>query len=134
MLRVAIVASVVCAVGPARADQCQAVDAETGKWALKLLVKGAQTVEFCEPCGDKQPKAPVAVFGAAYKGDEVTINGKGVDLAYVFVQTGAKTFTNLALLVGCPTSGVSPTIAPGAVKPTPPPPPPAKKKATPNPY
>ena len=114
MVKVLLVACVVVmGTGRARADQCEAIDGETAKWALKSLAKNARFVDFCEPCGDKAPKPPATITAVTYKGGSIWLNGKLVDLAYVFVQTGAYTFTNVAHQVGCPTSKVSATVTVG---------------------
>jgi hypothetical protein len=104
----------------ARADQCQVVDADVADWAAKLLVKGASYVHYCEPCGDKKPTqarmiGPVEVT-SVHGQKRVTVNGREEDLAYVFVQTGNSTFTNVALMTGCPTQHVSATITLQAIK------------------
>jgi hypothetical protein len=121
-IAIVLVVSVVCSLAaPTRADQCQIVDADVAAWAARLLVKGASFMEYCEPCGDKRPAAPVTVSRTDVKADsggnkQVAINGKDVDLAYIFVQTGKSTYSNVALLVGCPVQQVSSFIAPPATK------------------
>ena len=110
MVRSSLVVVVVsAAVTTARADQCQLVDADAAAWAVKL-VKNGMVVSYCAKCGDKAPKKPEKVARAEVKPDgsdsEVQINGQGVDLAYTYVQTGKTTWSNVAALVGCPTTGV----------------------------
>lgn len=91
------------------ADQCAVVNAEMTRKALSIL-KDAQTVHsFCQPCGDRAPQK-LYVRNASFKqfdnsNYEVLINGKSIDLAYTYVNG-----LNLATIVGCKTTGVSPAI------------------------
>ena len=91
----------------------------------------AEFVEYCAPCGDKPSKVQkvedsnieFAKMGAdVYNGTggkpayrEVNVNGRGQDLAYIYVRTGTRVFANVAMLTGCPVSGVPPFLytAPG---------------------
>jgi hypothetical protein len=147
----------------ARADQCAVVNKDQATWALKHIKASGKIITWCERCGDDNGKsAPTKAGGVKtvpFKGGspgdvEVSVNGKNQDLAYVYVQTGAKTWANLAFLVGCEASDVKqftddapiantakpmsgppkPPTKPGTPPPpppksgaVPPPPPPAKK-------
>jgi hypothetical protein len=125
----------------AAADQCQVISPEVARWAQKIVVQGASFVMRCEPCDDSAPTPPMQVrrvVAKPWSGDKtqmtLSINGKEVDLAYTYVQTGAGTYTNVALLTGCPATGVSPFWSPDAAiattapePPQPPPPPPPVK-------
>jgi len=112
------------------ADQCAWLDGDDQKFVTKsavaLINKSADFVEYCEPCKNGGPGKVTSVNSAQFeaakmngqtveKFNEIILNGKGVDLAYLYVRTGSRVFTNLALLVGCPASGVSPVLytAPG---------------------
>lgn len=117
----AVVASVVATLAvagaastAARADQCQLVDSDIADWAAKWLVKGASVIQYCEPCNDKGPGKAAAITKVDVKKDggktELSLNGKGVDLAHTFVQTGKWTYTNVAVLAGCQVNQVSTTI------------------------
>lgn len=118
----------------AKADQCAWIengDKYVVKSAKKLLNPDAEFVEFCAPCGDKPSKVQkvedsnieFAKMGAdVYNGTggkpayrEVNVNGRGQDLAYIYVRTGTRVFANVAMLTGCPVSGVPPFLytAPG---------------------
>lgn len=107
-----VVVLALAAAGTARADQCQVVDADVADWAVKVLPKGASFVEQCEPCGDTGPTTPrvANTVRVDKKAGSVLVNGKVVDLAYVYVQTGKATYTNVALMTGCPTQGVAPSV------------------------
>ncbi|MHB8877085.1 MAG: hypothetical protein ACYC8T_25600, partial [Myxococcaceae bacterium] len=48
---------------------------------------------------------------------ELSLNGKGVDLAYIFVMTRPGEYQNLAKLAGCPATGVSKSFRLGAAPP-----------------
>jgi len=105
--------SLLVATRAAHADQCQVLDADQATAAEKLLTN-ATIVAYCEPCGDAPPAAPAAQvhkiaahLGASKRELSIAVDGKDIDLAYTFVQTGKSTFTNVALMVGCPVTGVS---------------------------
>ena len=126
---------------PAYADQCAWIDEAAALKAQAILKSSPQFIEYCEPCEDKAPGAPqqvkaVAVHDASSPYKEVSINGKDVDLAYVFVKTSDMRYENLASLAGCPATGVSPSLtieagtrtgviitADSDIPPAPPPPP-----------
>jgi hypothetical protein len=101
--------------GIARADQCEVVTMAQAKAAAQLLVKGVKFVEYCEPCGDKQPSAPKAVDTVETKPwsepplQTVLVNGKEEDLAYLFIQKslGDSHYLNVATLAKCPADGIS---------------------------
>ncbi|HEX5058807.1 MAG TPA: hypothetical protein VFV99_05570 [Kofleriaceae bacterium] len=108
--------SLVVLADTAHADQCAWIDKPTAQKAEAIVLKASKYIEFCEPCGEKAPGIPqkaqsVAVQDADGDYKEVTINGKGVDLAYTFVKTDAGHYRNLAALAGCPAEGVSPSLA-----------------------
>jgi hypothetical protein len=106
---------VVFAAGLARADQCEVVTPAAADAAVKLLKKGVKFVEFCEPCGDKQPGEPQTVDTVEVKpwqdppDQTVLVNGKEQDLAYVFIHKalGDSHYLNLAVLAKCPAQDVS---------------------------
>jgi hypothetical protein len=105
------VGSLVLATRAARADQCELVDADQAAWAQKLVVRGATVAAFCESCGDTQPGEPFKVNAITatkdHGGMHVHVNGKTVDLAYTYLQTGKTTWANVGSLVGCPVQGVT---------------------------
>jgi hypothetical protein len=86
----------------ARADQCQLYDATTEHRVDQLLASRPMLVELCEPCGDTAPGLPFTVSRFVH-GDR--------DLAYTYVQTSKTRYENLAMLVDCPVTGVSPSLA-----------------------
>ena len=130
----ACAAATVLGARAANADQCQLIDSGTAVRALQLLHDHPNVAAFCEPCGDKAPGDPVpaarvttervpgARGGRDGGGYQLVIDRREVDLAYTFVQTGPERYDNLAVLAGCPASGVSSAIAIHA----PPPPVPAR--------
>lgn len=96
----------------AHGDQCAWINAKEANKAYAVLAKQPKVLEFCEPCGDKAPGVPfvaqdvaIATPQGSYK--EIQINGKGIDLAYTYVQTSPTDYRNLAKLAGCPASDVS---------------------------
>ena len=124
--------ALVCAPSIARADQCTVVDPDAADATVRLVTAG-RVVDFCEPCGDPLPAPSSAVVASVVVRTEangrkrVEIDGRDVDLAYVFVQTGKTTWTNVGLMVGCGAQKVSGFLM---LKPVvvakPPPPPPTK--------
>jgi hypothetical protein len=100
----------------AHADQCAWTTRAQSEKAAELLHKGKMVVDWCEPCGEKAPRAKQvyaveSVKVAHPEGDgfywELSINGKPVDLAYEFVMVAPNEFKNLASLASCPATGVS---------------------------
>jgi hypothetical protein len=105
----------VAAIGTsAHADQCQVVNKDQATWAQKHIKASGKIISWCEKCTPNTKSAPTAatnVKTTPFKGGsdvEIVVNGKSIDLAYTYVQTGADTWANLAFLVGCPASGVQP--------------------------
>ncbi|AGH94550.1 hypothetical protein [Pseudobdellovibrio exovorus] len=105
-----IVASLILVGSIASADQCAYISkAQAGK-ALKALVDASKVQTLCEPCGETRAQTVrVESLGMKKTGyqnySEVTVNEKGIDLAYTYVNG-----LNLAKLVGCPASGVSASL------------------------
>jgi uncharacterized protein (TIGR03382 family) len=105
----------------AHADQCAWVSKTEAIQGARTLGEsfGKKVVELCEPCGD-QDYTPMTVKSVAFSwADEtktyfqVKVNGKEMDLAYVYVQQDvdldgkADTWQNLAEMAGCPTQDVT---------------------------
>ena len=101
----------------AQADQCQLIPVEQAATALNHLKPESQFVNFCEPCGDKDfYQRPVQtvnslqtnkdeVSGQVYW--EISVNGKGIDLAYTFLRTADGSYLNMSKLANCPSQSVS---------------------------
>lgn len=71
---------------------------------------GGDIVQFCQPCGKPAKRLRVdsaVVEDADAEYIRVAVNGTGTDLAYTYVRTGPRRWTNVAKLIGCPTDGVS---------------------------
>lgn len=100
---------------PAHADQCAWLDEPSvARRAVRELASYPEYIELCEPCGDQAPSAPrragkvrLNVFQGTR---EVLIDDVAIDLAYVYVKTADRQYRNLAMLAGCPTTGVSPRL------------------------
>jgi hypothetical protein len=119
------------AAGPALADQCAINSSPVTARAVALVKKGATVLEYCEPCGDKAPGAPYTVTTVDVRGGEVYINGKGIDLAYLYVQTQPDELENVGIATQCGAARVSSRISngrpigpPRGPRPSMPPPPP----------
>ena len=101
----------------ARADQCQVVTEAQAAAAVARLNASRIFMRLCEPCGehlgDHRPEIVRAAV-AVPDGDgnsRVMVNGAEIDLAYIYIRTGATTLTNLARVSGCETQSVSPSIS-----------------------
>lgn len=105
---------VLLAASTAHADQCAYLSSDTAERARAIVAQHRSVIRFCEPCGDHVPGAPSipATFerAAAARGEALVLDGTTVDLAYTYVQTSTHRYDNLAMLVGCPVSGVSPGL------------------------
>lgn len=107
MKKLLILASLVS--GVAFADQCEYITTEEATRAVLLLQKGAVVGYSCGPCGENGiqntevvKKAEVASINHE-NFSQVKINGKGVDLAYTFIQTAPNKMVNLAKAIACQT-------------------------------
>ncbi len=92
------------------ADQAAYITKAQAEKAVRLLRGQNKIKHFCAPCADKKATLEqIYTLKAAPTGDgnywEVKINGKGVDLAYVYYQKGKK-WKNLAKLMRVKVKGV----------------------------
>ncbi len=101
-----LTAVVLFALSPrAFADQCAWVTRPVADKAAALLRTGETLQEICRPCGDTKAK-PLVIANAVVaratdpKYYEVRVNGRGLDLAYVFVRNKSD-WLNLGLTVKC---------------------------------
>jgi hypothetical protein len=101
------------------ADQCAWVPEEQARSAAARVHVGDRVREYCEPCKDKAPSdartvrsAEVRPVRAEPRFWQLVIDGKGVDFAYLFVESKNEPgrFDNLAKLAGCPAEDVSVSI------------------------
>jgi hypothetical protein len=98
----------------AHADQCQLNATTVAEAAAKLVKAGSRVLEFCEPCGDRAPKQPYTVSKVAVRQQrELVVNGAGVDLAYLFIETAKNEFKNVGLATSCGAAKVSAVIRDG---------------------
>lgn len=115
LLTLLVLATTTLVATPAFADQCAWVEPSVAKAAAVELSSGRRIVEFCEPCKETKPTAKRALArnGAVrdvprhpeYK--QVDVDGKLLDLAYLFVERRPGVFENVALIAGCPAVSVS---------------------------
>jgi hypothetical protein len=103
------------------ADQCAYISKAEAVKAATYVSVGQTIAHFCEPCGDKkfsnvQPSEVrstelVRIDPASSHLDqtywELRLNGKGVDLAYIYVKRSNARYMNLAKLAGCAATDVS---------------------------
>jgi hypothetical protein len=102
----------VFATASAMADQCAVLTQEQAVHAIKLLNAANSVERFCENCGEKSPTqlnpytVDLQTFNGLGSGEfSVSVNGKLEDIAYLYVDD-----INLAKMVGCATTGVTPVL------------------------
>ena len=101
-------------------DQAAVVSRADAKLAVQLLSRQTAVVNLCEPCGETEIALQPFARTSARPWDpdpelwEVTVDGEPKDLAYLYVplafEGGTATYVNVALVLGLPVSGVSPTL------------------------
>lgn len=94
----------------AYADQCAYISKTQAQSALKVALEAKSIATLCEPCGETAAKVletkSIGIHNVDENGYwELQINGKGMDLAYTFVNG-----LNLSKLAGCESQGVSSSI------------------------
>lgn len=103
----------------ASADQCAYISEQEAKTAMQYLQPNDQVVYFCELCGDKifqsEPIHDIKTLSVKQVDEndnlwEISVNGKGIDLAYTYLDTGHLNFVNMAVLSGCEAQGMTPHI------------------------
>jgi hypothetical protein len=83
------------------ADQAAYITEKQAKKAAKFLKKKGKIKHFCAPCGDKESKfEEIQTIEAVPTGYEdyweVKVNGKGIDLAYVYYEKKKDKWKNVA--------------------------------------
>jgi hypothetical protein len=86
------------------ADQAAWISKKDAEAAAARIKSGDEVREYCKPCGDKgYGVIKVTRVEVAHTGEgdyyEVRLNGKGIDLAYVYIRSGGE-WENLAMIVG----------------------------------
>ena len=106
-----VLGSIVFAPALASADQCAFVTPEQSHDAVALIEVGSTIVDFCQPCGDAPRSVKVTSVTEAETGFEgtweVSVNGRGIDLAYTFIENGDGSYVNLSKMVECPSEDVA---------------------------
>lgn len=93
------------------ADQAAWITKEQAEKTAAFLKDKQQIKHYCEPCDDKSVTTEdISTVEAAPTGTEdyweVLINGKGIDLAYVYFQTKNGKWKNLAKEMDVEVDGV----------------------------
>ncbi|WP_019504627.1 hypothetical protein [Pleurocapsa sp. PCC 7319] len=102
---------------PALADQCSYIKKEQAIATISRLDINQTIYKLCEPCGEKDPQSVKIQHLSMEKVDyqdywQVGVNGEGIDLAYVFVDSGVEdNLVNLAAIANCPAQSVSPVLS-----------------------
>lgn len=101
---------------PAYGDQCSYINKQQALTTMSRLNIGDRIYLLCEPCGERVPRTVEIQNLTMEKVDyqdywQVKVNESGIDLAYVFVDSGVGNKPlNLAAIADCPASRVSTTI------------------------
>ncbi|NJK41173.1 MAG: hypothetical protein HC934_07130 [Acaryochloridaceae cyanobacterium SU_2_1] len=109
---------ILCLAPAAYADQCSYVSKSQAIAAFNAINLGQNIYHFCENCGDRSPKTEkvqsLSVANTTTSDWQVLVNGKGIDLAYTYIEyrNDAQQRLNLALLAACPASGFTPLLPP----------------------
>ncbi|MEM8674301.1 MAG: hypothetical protein AAGF83_10575 [Cyanobacteria bacterium P01_G01_bin.67] len=104
------------------ADQCAYISKQQALNAISRLDVEQFVYLLCEPCGEKVPQVAKIQNLAMEKVDyqdywQVKINNQGIDLAYVFIDSGIEgNLVNLAAISDCQASRVSTMITPPTVE------------------
>jgi uncharacterized protein YecT (DUF1311 family) len=90
-------------IGNSLADQAAWVEKSAAYKAGEMINSGMILREYCAPCGDttwtELPVKQVEVKNTDGEFYQVFINGKGIDLAYVYILQNSK-WTNIAMSLG----------------------------------
>ena len=97
---------------PVYADQAAYISEKQAKKAVKLLKKKKVLMHLCEPCGDTVPESieidTIEAVKTGYQDYwEVKVNGKGIDLAYIYYERKKNKWKNAAMKLKIEVSGVS---------------------------
>ena len=101
---------------PALADQCAYITKDQAMMAISRLELEQTIYLLCEPCGDKIIQSTkiesLSLETVDYQDYwQVTVNNRGIDLAYVFVDSGIENnLVNLAAVSDCNATRVSLSI------------------------
>ncbi len=90
----------------ARADQCELVTRDQAEQAAKIVrdSPGRVVAAFCAPCGDASPtRLSKQTVEVKKSGSDFAlfINGKEVDLAYIYYPVGNDKYRDLAMATTC---------------------------------
>lgn len=97
------------------ADQAAYISERNAIRASDLIRKQYDLVHYCAPCSDSEQKHEViqsVEYGHTGSENyyEVKVNGKAVDLAYIYIQTPNGRWTNVARHLGIRVRDVPTTI------------------------
>ena len=99
------------AASPVFADQAAWVSRAEAERALKVLASQQTVRHYCAPCGDSSIRSEAVESIGLYKVPdsdywEIRINGKGVDLAYLYFLKKRDHWTNAAMAADIDVSDV----------------------------
>lgn len=106
---VAIATSISLITGAALADQAAWISKRDADAGAALVSVGQELRDYCAPCGDRAYTARTVSRVDVTQTDashwQVRVNGRGIDLAYVYVLVHGH-WQNIAMIVGVPVTGV----------------------------
>jgi hypothetical protein len=111
MKKIVMTMALVLSASSAFADQCAYITKDQAAKAVTTLLSAQSIKTLCEPCGESKAVAVKDVKEITVRTTsvenlvEITLDGKGIDLAYTYVNG-----LNLALTSSCPAQGVSPSL------------------------
>ncbi|MDM7923162.1 MAG: hypothetical protein QUS14_12755 [Pyrinomonadaceae bacterium] len=106
-----VLAVILAAASPVFADQAAWVSRAEAERALKLLASQQVVRHYCAPCGDKSVRSEVVESIGLFKVEdseywEIRVNGKGVDLAYIYFLKKRDRWVNAAMAADIDVSDV----------------------------
>jgi len=95
---------------PAIADQAAWVLKADADRAVQMIDPGTEIRAFCQPCGDSSWTSVIVnkieVRNTSAKYFQIFVNGRGIDLAYYYINKDGK-WRNIAIFLGIDVSDVS---------------------------
>ena len=102
IIRVTVMLAALLSATPVLADQAAWITRDEAARALKILAEFGSIKHFCAPCGDTKVTTETIRSIGMYRIRnedywEIKVNGKGVDLAYVYFPKKRDKWMNAAI-------------------------------------
>ena len=104
LLATLLTATLVLTGSVAVADQCQLVSIDVADRAYgSIRAARGRVLHYCAPCGDALPPVTAASVPREVRStsESVYIDGREVDLAYVYLEVSPGLFENVGIRTGC---------------------------------